>query len=80
VGEGARRRRRQPHSDGQRWWPLAAAAVFANSVAAATTMAADCRTVADVYLILYMVGNHGKSNMDCGWHCSWCGVGVTKSS
>ena len=42
-------------------------------------MAADCCTAADVYLILYIVGNQVKSNMDCGWHCSWFGVGVIKS-
>ena len=43
VGGGARRRRRRPRRDGRMRWPIAAAAVFVNAVAAAaaTTMAAD---------------------------------------
>ncbi len=45
VGGGARRRRRRPRHDGRMRWPIAAAAVFVDAVAAAaaTTMAADRR-------------------------------------
>ncbi len=45
VGGGARRRRRRPRHDGRMRWPIAAAAVFVDAVAAAAamTMAADRR-------------------------------------
>ncbi len=45
VGGGARRRRRRPCRDGRMRWPITAAAVYVDAVAAAaaTRMAADRR-------------------------------------
>ncbi len=45
VGGGAHRRCWRPHRDGRMRWPIAAAAIFVDAVAAApaTTMAADRR-------------------------------------